>query len=338
MKKIWSYLFLLSLLASACTKDEVVEPAPSSTSEEAPLTLSASGGIDNQGAVESKQIVLGKRLKNAYSVDNMRRAFDYYNANVDKSVYKEKQIAATHHYLKILPSKESHLSLLDKLDNNANEEEIVLHDYPLDYEIVEEGDYYINPSSEQDLYHPVYTVVPVGYQLPSGLEYEVIEKLYKPLDDEYDVETTSLVLNGWKEDLIADFGREITLRELPEFLNSSEHAESRLFGRRYRPHGWVKVENTERNMMDPLKRAKISIGRSIWWRYTYTDDAGHFSSPKKYRGKVRIRAKWRSHAATIRTSWNEMLGFWVSDHLMTITRGSNGRTKHIMQPDRKSVV
>ncbi|MGB0186516.1 MAG: hypothetical protein ACPF88_06225, partial [Flavobacteriaceae bacterium] len=28
-------------------------------------------------------------------------------------------------------------------------------------------------------------------------------------------------------------------------------------------------------------------------------------------------------------SWNELLGFWVSDHLMTIKRRTNGRTKHI---------
>ncbi|MEO1410234.1 MAG: hypothetical protein AAFW73_10160 [Bacteroidota bacterium] len=136
----------------------------------------------------------------------------------------------------------------------------------------------------------------------------------------------SLVLSDWKEDLRADFGRAITEKELPELLNNQE----RLFGRRFRPNGYVKVENTETNIMDPLKRAKISTGRGIWWRYTNTDNRGYFRASKKYRGRVRIRAKWRSRSATVRTSWNEMLGFWVSDHLMTLDRNNNGRTKEIL--------
>ncbi|MEO1410233.1 MAG: hypothetical protein AAFW73_10155 [Bacteroidota bacterium] len=55
---------------------------------------------------------------------------------------------------------------------------MVLHDYPLDYEILKEGEYYIHPEHEGDLFHPVYTVIPIGESLPGGLHYEIIEKLY----------------------------------------------------------------------------------------------------------------------------------------------------------------
>ncbi len=327
MKKNY-VLFLLLIVLTSCRKDpspQLYEPENTDATPIANLLEN----IDNEAYVEARQIVLGKRLTNAYSVENMQRAFDYYNGKVLESRYQNKVVEATHYYIKILPETEEDLKALDELDENPDSITLVLHDYPLDYEILKEGEYYINASSEGDLYHPVYSTIPVGEQVPANLNYEIIDQLYKPSDDEIDIETVSLVLSGWKDDIIADFGRELTEQELPDFLNGRGNDQERFLGRRYRPYGWVKVQNTQINMMDPLKRAKISIGRSFWWRYTDTNDNGHFVSPKKYRGKVRIRAKWRSHCATIRTSWNEMLGFWVSDHLMTITRNGNGRTKHI---------
>lgn len=278
----------------------------------------------------------------------MQSAFNYYNQNLGDSPFVEKVVKATHNYIKILPTTEEHLIALDDLDKSDDETSPILHDYPLNYEIIEEGDFYINPKDENDLYYPVYTVIPVDYQLPSNLPYEIIEPLYYPKDEEFDVETVALVFADWQEDLVAQFDTEIYERDLPTLLElwrdfdngnltEKEFDEkglfsglwNSLFGRRYRPNGWVNVENTDSNNYDPLQKAKISIGRSFWWRYTYTDDNGYFNSPKKYRGKVRIRAKWRGYTATIRKTWNEVLGFWVSDHLMTIKRSNNPRTKNI---------
>ena len=295
-----------------------------------------------------KKIILGKRLNNPYSVSSMQSAFNYYNQNVGDSPFVEKVVKATHNYIKILPTTEEHLIALDDLDKSDDETSPILHDYPLNYEIIEEGDYYIYPKDENDLYYPVYTVIPVDYQLPSNLPYEIIEPLYYPKDEEFDVETVSLVFADWQEDLKAQFGTEIYEKDLPRLLKlwkdfdegnlTEEEFEAKgffsglwdsLFGRRYRPNGHVNVENTDTNNYDPLQKAKISIGRSFWWKYTYTNDNGYFSAPKKYRGKVRIRAKWRGYTATIRKTWNEILGFWVSDHLMTIKRSNNPKTKNI---------
>ncbi len=186
-------------------------------------------------------------------------------------------------------------------------------------------------------------------------------ELYYPTDYEFDVETVSLVFAGWDEDIIAQFDQAITVEDLPELIvmwhehqqNGGGEGESgssgsgnftvggggqyassfswfsSIFGRRYWPYGNVQVENTDTSSYEPVMFTKISTGRSFWWNYTYTDFHGNFSAPKKYRGKVRIRAKWRTEVATVRKSWNEVLGLWVSDHLMTITRNHNGRIKWI---------
>lgn len=180
--------------------------------------------------------------------------------------------------------------------------------------------------------------------MPLGLPYDILEQLYQPTEEEYDVETLSLNLMGWEnEDGCKNSQVVCSATEIvpskdsvgPQVSHPVTVTPAGLFGRRYRPNGHVMIENTDlahtnpNIKMQPLRQAKISIGRSLWWRYTHTDDNGYFSSPKKYRGKVRIRAKWRSNIATMRKSWNEMLGIAVSDHLMTITRGSNGKTKNI---------
>ena len=284
------------------------------------------------------RIFIAEQLDNPYSIENMQKAFDHYNAKTSDSAFaKRAPVSATHKYVRITPTTELHLSAIEKLDGSLDGE-IVLHDFPLNREITSEGDFYVNPANETDLYHPVYAVVPVDYVMPKGLPFEVLDKVYQPTDAEEEVETLSLELAGWsneegcRDSEVVCSEKEMVPEEPsigPQVLPETGETAARLFGRRYRPHGHVMIQNTDTGTFEPLRQAKISIGRGIWWRYTHTDNNGYFVAPKKYRGKVRIRAKWRSNIATIRKSWNEMLGIQVSDHLMTITRSSNGRTKNI---------
>ncbi|AOE48762.1 hypothetical protein [Kangiella sediminilitoris] len=292
-------------------------------------------------ASDQDRIYISEQLDNPYSLSNMQEAFSQYNTlNKDSTLSARTILLPTHKYIRINPTDESHLIMMNDLDGDANGS-IVLHDYPLDHEIVNEGDYYVNPVSETDLYHPVYTVIPVDYVMPKGLPYVVLDQLYHPTEEEYEVETLALEAAGWENEAgcpdseIVCSEEEMVAPEEPEgpqILSTADSAEMKIagwFGSRYRPTGYVMIQNTDTNAMEPLRQAKISIGRGIWWRYTHTDDNGRFVAPKRYRGKVRIRAKWKSNIATIRKSWNEMLGIRVSDHLMTITRSSNGKTKNI---------
>ncbi len=329
MKKIF-YLLSVFVMFSSCNNDDILKDTESDTTSNY-----ASKQIDEEEKPDVHMpIVLGEKLENPYTVTNMQKAFDYYNSVVPNSPFHGITVKASHYYIKIIPSTLEDLEMLDQLDNSDDANAPVLHDYPLDYKIEQEGDYYVMPKKESDIYHPAYTVIPVNYQFPSSISYEIIDEIYEPADgNQYDVETVALFFADWQEDLLAD-GIELTLEKLPEYLNESlaRHTSTnkRLLSKKYLPQGYVKILNTDDQNLVPLQKAKISIGRNIFWRYTYTDDEGYFKAPKRYRGKVRIRAKWRGNTATIRKTFNEMLGLWVSDHLMTITKGSNGRTKNIM--------
>jgi len=311
-------------LVVACQKEDLSKVEDNTTSlvnSQVTMRVNANDKLDIH-----TQIVLGKRLKNPYSVKNMQIAFDYYNSVVKNSKFINKVVETTSYYIKITPKSIEDLKILDDLDKESNDFTPVLQDYPMDYEILVEGDYYVSPKDDKDLFYPTYTVIPVGYKLPSGISYKILEELYQPTDDEYDVETVSLFFADWKDDLAAD-DIFLKLETLPEYLNNALISSSRR--KKFTPNGYVKVQNTDSNQYDPLLQAEISYGRMVWWHYTYTDNNGHFSGSHNYRGEVRIRAKWRGYTATIRKSWNEILGIQVSDHLMTLNRNNNGATKLI---------
>lgn len=330
MKKLFYLSFIVLSLLVSCNEDNI-------TSDKKSGVLTARLVNEDDKPDEPTQIVLGEKLANPYSVSNMKAAFKYYNSVISDSPFKDKVVKATHYYIKIIPSTLDDLEFLDSLDNSDDDDALVLQDYPLDYEILKEGDYYVYPKDEKDLYYPIYTVIPVDYVFDKKLHYEILDSIYEPTEEEYDVETVAMFFAGWDEDLKVD-GIEVELETLPDYLKKSfdaDNSASRI-AKKYRPSGYVKIEDTNTTNSDvyvPLQQVKISIGRNIFWKYTYTDDSGYFSAPKKYRGKVRIRAKWRGYTATIRRTWNEILGIQVSDHLMTLTRGSNGSTKTIAYND-----
>jgi hypothetical protein len=54
----------------------------------------------------------------------------------------------------------------------------VLPEYPLDREIIQEGDYYREASSEDIRFnHAVFTVIPVNYQFSNPLYYEILAEI-----------------------------------------------------------------------------------------------------------------------------------------------------------------
>jgi hypothetical protein len=323
MKNLLNTLFVCVLL-TGCQSDTLNENNETADSNN---SLTAKAANENNKPDIHTQIVLGNKLVNPYSVGNMQAAFKYYSDNIDSSKFPEKDVKASHYYIKITPQSEADLETLDKLDDETNEDTPVLQDHPVDYEVITEGDFYIKPNDENDLYHPVYTTIPVGYTLPGDLKYEVLDKLYEPADNEFDVETVSLYFAGWKDDLEADGINLTDQNSLNLYLKNQMSGKS---SNKFYPTGRVTIENTGTNTTEGLMQAEISYGRVFWWHYTYTDNNGNFvGNAKKYRGSVSIRAKWRGNTATIRKTWNEVLGMFVSDYLMSVNKNSNGATKYI---------
>ncbi len=128
-----------------------------------------------------ERIELGNKLDNPYSLSNMKKA---YKNLMDKGDLKsasslDQLIEATHLYVRFLPQDTLELNVLE------NDTTLELFDYPLDYEITEEGNFYHDPNIPEDQPTWQYTVVSVGYQLPE-IKHEIIEECFMPEEEDDD--------------------------------------------------------------------------------------------------------------------------------------------------------
>ena len=151
-------LFALSVLLAACGKGLVPDPSgglPPGDDE-----------IPETGAeVSHGMIVLGDKLENPYTTENMRDAL--------VSLYPTKsrnEVRTSHLYVRFLPAGENEFEALLSAG-------LDLVDYPVDYEILVDGDYYRDPSLGEDSYTWQYAVVPHDFEFPD-IRYEILDECF----------------------------------------------------------------------------------------------------------------------------------------------------------------
>jgi hypothetical protein len=114
-----------------------------------------------------EQVLLGNQLPNPYTVANMQQAYNI--------LYGPGQtLTANHMYVRFKPANEDQLGILE--DN----EDLELQDFPMDYAVTQDGDYYQDPNLGTEDISWLYAVVPVGYTPPAGIQYEILCTLYIP--------------------------------------------------------------------------------------------------------------------------------------------------------------
>ena len=140
------------LLAGACAKDAL--PLPPVNREP---SLELSHGL----------IVLGERLEDPYSVENITKALN--------SLYPVKgeriDIYPTDNYVRFLPKDGEEMRTLERLCP-------YLSDHPMDYRIIREGDYYHDPKVEDGAITWQYAVVPKEFRYPEGIRFELLHPCY----------------------------------------------------------------------------------------------------------------------------------------------------------------
>lgn len=80
-------------------------------------------------------------------------------------------IYPTHTYVRFAPQNVDQLTELE-------ESGMELFDVPLTYEVIEDGDFYQDPSIPEDQITFQYTLVPYGYPLPTHIPYTILDQIY----------------------------------------------------------------------------------------------------------------------------------------------------------------
>ena len=188
------FLFIAALLLNGCKKDLSIDANDStvkgSSEIKVPENFFKEGKIPGVQSVETissvtanvvsatsnpldngdDPIVLGNQLTNPYTVPNMQTAYNtLYGGGAT--------VVANNLYVRFRPTNTTQL---ETLEDNTNVE---LQDYPMDYEVTQDGDFYQDPLLGTEDISWLYTSVPTGFVAPAGIQYEIIAPLYIPVTD-----------------------------------------------------------------------------------------------------------------------------------------------------------
>jgi len=231
--------------------------------------------VDVQDASLSHgEIVLGDQLENPYSTSVVKSAL--------QNLYPTKaagDVVSTDYYVRFLPADDSELAeLLSK--------GLVLIDHPVDYSIVQDGDYYHDPSLSSDSITWQYAVVPLDFTFPEDIKYEILQDCFLSdhapstkanLGIDWDaVEREAFRLTG-NEDLIC----------VDALTKASEKVQ---------PSGRITIIDPDADLGQPVGLSGVKVVCNVFVNIssTYTDRDGYYTIPKKFTSNLRYRLMFQN--------------------------------------------
>jgi hypothetical protein len=216
--------------------------------------------------------VLGRKLENPYSVENMKKAYqNIINRNSLKSgSISDDSITTTHLYVRFLPKDSGDFNFI------SSDTSLVLFDYPLDYEIVDYGYYYHDPEIPDSELTWLYTVVKPDYQFPD-IQYEILSELCLPPS------TSEIDSSSLKSAPAIDW-KEIEMEALRITGNYKDTVSTlKAWGASAKqPKGYVKVWDTKTNSYKPVTYVKVVVRWLFRIASDYTDSVGKYEISDYY--------------------------------------------------------
>ena len=213
-----------------------------------------------------EKIVLGSRLENPYKTENITKAL----AELYPTKAGRVEVETTDLYVRFLPKSDAEYELLRSLG-------VELTDHPLDYEIVEEGDWYHDPEVPEGYVTWQYAVVPHDFKFPD-MEHEIIDECH---------------ISENSSQTRADDGVDWEAVERQAYLitgNGSMLAPQTKASKVY-PSGRITIVDEHYDGGRPFGVAgvRVSCNSFVKFSHTYTDEDGYYEMPKKFSANLRYR-------------------------------------------------
>lgn len=265
-------------------------------------------------------MILGEILPNPYSISNMVATYNiYYAANL-------LTVPVTHYYVRFSPATEAQLALLE------DSLEVEIFDYPLNYEVIQDGDYYQQPGKGVEDMPDFFAVVPNTFQFPAGVPHVILEELHFPHDDpilEALAESiaagghyNSYQINSGEPDImmirLENNARLINENNCECFPNPENLAcippEPNCYipqpptppggwqpptpgpAPANTPSGYIRYQDNTANIDRPLRGVEVIAKRGRKSAKAYTDNNGFFVMGRNFPGPVKIIIKYRTSA------------------------------------------
>ena len=271
---LWAALIVFisaTILLTSCQKEEQLT---TTTTTENAITenLFSRDGSDSIPYVEGSMTVISKG-KNPYSVTNMKNAWDYLASNGVNTTISGAQVKTTHYYVKFKPKD------ADQYEQLHSDTTLDFADYPIESNVLQNGDYYHDPSLPDSVPTYQYTAVKTNYQFPNYIAYEIIDNLYIPETDElFQYE------NGGTQDLYVDKLLNRAYTQTGNYEDTIDLANySEIYGRRYTPDGRIRVFDTRLANWIGMEGVRVQARRWFIIYKGYPDFNGNYRMNHSYK-------------------------------------------------------
>jgi hypothetical protein len=179
--------------------------------------------------------------------------------------------------------------MYDEYDILASDTTIELFDHPLDYELLEEGEFYHDPTIPPDQPTWQYTAVQSSEADFDNIPHEVVEELYVPEDDSDILEPTGEIQTKWLPvvDALEQEAFKLTGNQIEQVT-----PRARAQGSSWRPSGTIKLYDDYLKKDMPVVGAKVRARRWFTFHRDLTDHSGYFSVDGTFRRPANYSIKW----------------------------------------------
>ena len=210
--------------------------------------------------------LLGEKLNNPYSLSNMQAAYESINRTRAGNPLKSTKLEANCLYVRFLPKDSTDIAILQN-------SQLELFDYPLDYDIVVEGNTYHDPTLPKEQITWQYTTVKPGFSFPD-IEYQILDECFIP-------EETEETRAGGILDLAAELESLAILNaNLPKKYHPEERTRALGFGKK--PEGTIKVRNDYTGYDEGIRGVKVRCHFFVNICSGYTDENGKYILGNRY--------------------------------------------------------
>jgi hypothetical protein len=312
---------IMALLLQACKKELITTDTLAKDGKNQISTLSAANSGSGNGfcwedredgsladSILKPTILGAKLLGNPYSVANMSQAF----RNLTNSTAG---VSVNAWYIRVKPSNYQQLVAVEDLD-------VDWFDYPLDYELIQEGDYYDDGVTPAEEIPWLYAVVAPNFTPPAGISYQLLESIHVP--DNFYLENEAFRITGNHVDtvgcninssLIGGFEVENTTSCDCDSRPSALSCECRSFcGFDTRnciiplptppptsiPAGAITVTDDVINDEVPIRKVRMVARRFLKVDRTFTNANGNYTFTRSFNNKVTILIKFKNNDAIVK--------------------------------------
>jgi len=239
--------------------------------------------------------ILDDKELNPYLFQNMQKAL--YALGLDNQA---SSLESNCSYYKFLPKNIEEVYIVLEMES----ENIYVEDYPLEYEVVEYGAFYMDIEALDTMIKPYYVLVYNDAIFNSNITHTLLEKGYIP--DERD---------PYFEEI------EFKAHQLIGLIDSEESYD-KAGNNFFKPNGYVKAWDNELGNYTPVFYKSLVARKGFKTVYMRTSSNGYFTSNKKFLQRAKLKIRW----------WNQefrITGHSLSDYLGWTTKNNLGASYNI---------